>query len=228
MVVGGPHISTCYDTFRSWHGDLFDAAIIGEGEVSLCTLIESLKAGQSEALIPGVCYAAGKSSGLTGSMVDIRKLPFPDRAAFFEIYDEAERALAEENYARVFYSHLPGFENGHARVVASRGCYNHCTFCSPGVYWRDPQSLKPCRRLRDPESILNEVESLLASGIQAIYFDDPTFPIKSDLRFLRSLKRKFRTGGFIFTGEHPYAAAKLMAASWIGCKNRIFLHLLWP
>lgn len=209
MVVGGPHISTCYDTFRSWHGDLFDAAIIGEGEVSLCALIESLKAGQPKALIPGVCYAAGEPSNLTGSVVDIRKLPFPDRAAFFEIYDEAERALAMENYSRVFYSHLPGFENGHARVVASRGCYNHCTFCSPGVYWRDPQSLKPCRRLRDPESILDEVESLLASGIQAIYFDDPTFPIKSDLRFFTKFEAEIQNRGLHFHWGAPICSSEV-------------------
>lgn len=108
-----------------------------------------------------------------------------------------------------FYSHLPGFENGHARVVASRGCYNHCTFCSPGVYWRDPQSLKPCRRLRDPESILNEVESLLASGIQAIYFDDPTFPIKSDLRFFTKFEAEIQNRGLHFHWGAPICSSEV-------------------
>lgn len=209
MVVGGPHISTCYTTFQNWHRELFDAAVIGEGEISLCTLIEKLKIGQRGAHIPGVCYSYGDSMCLPGNIVDINKLPFPDREAFFEIYDESERVLAAENYTRVFYSHLPGFENGHVRIVASRGCYNHCIFCSPSVYWRDPQSLKPHRRVRDPISILDEIEMLISSGVQAVYFDDPTFPIKSDLKFFNTFEGEIQARGLHFSWGAPICSSEV-------------------
>lgn len=209
MIVGGPHISTCYNTFQSWHRELFDAAIIGEGEITLCSLIESLKTGRRGARIPGVCYSHEELTYLPGDIVDINKLPFPDREAFFAIYDESERVLAAEHYTRVFYSHLPGFENGHARVVASRGCYNHCIFCSPGVYWRDPRSLKPHRRVRDAVSVLEEIEMLIASGVQAVYFDDPTFPIKSDLKFFNTFEKEIRARGLHFHWGAPICSSEV-------------------
>lgn len=189
-VVGGPHISVCYKSFWKWHRDLFDAAIIGEGEIALCTLIDNVRRGVIDKTIPGVFYTNTPEIYTPGKMVEIDHIPFPDRNAFFEIYDENEILLAKENYQRVFYSHLPGFENGHARVVASRGCYNNCTFCSPGMYWRNPQNNIPCRRIRNAKSVVDEIEALVACGIGAIYFDDPTFPIKSDIAFFSIFERE--------------------------------------
>ena len=190
MVVGGPHISTCYNTFREWHKDLFDAAIIGEGENSLCELIDNVKQGKLFESIPGILYSKYCSELIKGKMVEIDTIPFPDRQAFFHIYNYEEKKVAEESYQRVFYSSLPGFENGHARIVASRGCYNNCTFCSPGMYWRNPETNKPCRRIRKAKYIVDEIETLLIGGVGAIYFDDPTFPIKSDLNFFNELEKE--------------------------------------
>lgn len=192
MIVGGPHISTCFECFKNKHSDLFEAAIIGEGEDIICELINKLKSGLKKPAIPGVMYSDEDNIYIPGKMVEINSLPFPDRDAFFKIYDENEINKACENYSRVFYSHLPGFENGHARIVASRGCYNNCTFCSPGLYWKDPQTNRPCRRVRTAESIVDEIEMLAARGVNAIYFDDPTFPIKSDLTFFKNLEREIK------------------------------------
>ncbi len=190
MVVGGPHISVCYRTFLDWHKDLFDAAIIGEGEDSLNELIKNLKNEEAHKVIPGVCYSDNPGGFVAGKMVNIDTIPFPDRSAFFQIYDEEEKRVVEENYQRVFYSHLPGFENGHTRVVATRGCYNNCTFCSPGIYWRNPENNRPCRRVRSAKSIVDEIELLVSEGVGAVYFDDPTFPIKSNLKFFNAFEHE--------------------------------------
>ena len=209
MTVGGPHISVCYETFVKLHRDLFDAAIIGEGEDSLCELIESIKNGNTNTKVPGVCYANDHGSYVQGKMVNIENLAFPDRKAFFDIYSGDELKLAEENYKRVFYSHLPGFENGHARVVASRGCYNNCTFCSPGIYWKNPENNRPCRRIRSAKSIVDEIELLLSEGIGAIYFDDPTFPIKSDMNFFEALEREILTRKLKFYWGAPICSNEI-------------------
>lgn len=210
MIVGGPHISTCYSTFQSWHKDLYDAAIIGEGEVALCSLIENLKQGQQHTPIQGVCYSAMPMAYTPSKMVNIKQLPFPDRSVFFEIYSPDEKALAKENYNRVFYANIPGFENHHhARVVASRGCYNSCTFCSPAVYWRNPENLKPCRRIRKASSIVAEVEQLLKTGVQAIFFDDPTFPIKSDMKFFSEFEQEVLNKGLDFHWGAPICSNEI-------------------
>lgn len=209
VSVGGPHISVCYKTFFKLHRDLFDAAIIGEGEIALCELIENLKCDDMDSAIPGVCYSNSFEKYIPGKMVEIDMIPFPDRKAFFSIYNDEEIQLAEENYRRVFYSHLPGFENGHARVVASRGCYNNCTFCSPGIYWRNPENNRPCRRVRSAKNIVDEIELLLSQGIGAIYFDDPTFPIKSDMAFFNALEKEILTRDLKFFWGAPICSNEI-------------------
>lgn len=209
MVVGGPHISACSEQFRRWHRDLFDAAIVGEGEDAICDLLKSVCQGERKTPIPGIIYSSNELSVIPRKMVDINCLEFPDREAFFAIYNTKERAIAEENYTRVFYSHLPGFENGHARIVASRGCYNNCTFCSPGMYWRDQVSGKPCRRIRSAKSIADEIELLIHDGVGAIYFDDPTFPIKSDKKFFDELGKEILDRQLVFNWGAPICSSEV-------------------
>lgn len=209
MIVGGPHISTCAEQFRIWHRELFDAAIIGEGEDAICELLQRLDDGKKNAPIPGIIYSSNDERVIPRGMVDINSLDFPDRAAFFAIYKFDELALAKENYTRVFYSHLPGFENGHARIIASRGCYNNCTFCSPGMYWRDQLSGKPCRRIRAAKNIVDEIEMLINSGVGAIYFDDPTFPIKSDKAFFDDLEREILERKLVFNWGAPICSSEV-------------------
>lgn len=209
MVVGGPHISTCYYTFREWHKDLFDAAIIGEGEAALCALVSNLKRGKVNSVIPGVCYSNSERIFMPQKMLDINSIPFPDREAFFTVYSDAEKVLAKKNYERVFYSHLPGFENSHARVVASRGCFNGCAFCSPGLFWRDPETGRPFRRVRSPKSIADEIEGLLSKGIRSIYFDDPTFPIKSNFVFFREFEREILERNLHFNWGAPVCSSEI-------------------
>ena len=209
MIVGGPHISTCYESFKKLHSNLFDAAIIGEGENVICELINRLKSGVKKPMVPGVIYSDEETVYIPGEMVDINSLPFPDRDAFFEIYNMDEKIKAHENYSRVFYSHLPGFENGHARIVASRGCYNNCTFCSPGLYWKDPQTNRPCRRIRTAESIVDEIEMLIECGVNAVYFDDPTFPIKSDITFFEKLEKEIIDRGVKISWGAPICSNEI-------------------
>ena len=209
MTVGGPHISVCYKTFIDLHSDLFDAAIVGEGEDSLCELIENIKNGNMDKIIPGICYSNNHNHFIQRKIVDIEHIMFPDRKAFFSIYNDDEIEIAKENYKRVFYSHLPGFQKGHARIVGSRGCYNNCTFCSPGIYWKNPENNKPYRRVRSAKSIVNEIEMLLTDGISSIYFDDPTFPIKSNMIFFNNFEKEILTRNLNFFWGAPICSNEI-------------------
>ncbi|WP_022669287.1 B12-binding domain-containing radical SAM protein [Desulfospira joergensenii] len=60
---------------------------------------------------------------------------------------------------------------GTLSVLASRGCYNHCSFCpvpsfyNQGSLWRG----------RSPENIAREIQDLVDQGIKSFYFCDPNF-----------------------------------------------------
>ncbi|WP_051309942.1 B12-binding domain-containing radical SAM protein [Desulfogranum japonicum] len=60
---------------------------------------------------------------------------------------------------------------GTASILASRGCYNHCSFCpvpsfyNKGALWRG----------RSPENIVAEMQELIDHGITSFYFCDPNF-----------------------------------------------------
>lgn len=209
IVVGGPHISTSFKEFHKWHNNLFDAAIIGEGENSLLELCEWYVEGRKKnQRIKGVIFATSPNLYIPREMCDIDTLPFPDREGFYNSFNDEEKQLVIEHYNRGFYSKLPGFEKSHGRVVSSRGCNYACSFCSPSLYWRNPISKLPCRRMRDPQSIVLEIEELINQGIHAIYFDDPTFPILSEPKFftrfveeIKSRNLKFNWGAPICSDE---------------------------
>jgi radical SAM superfamily enzyme YgiQ (UPF0313 family) len=60
---------------------------------------------------------------------------------------------------------------GMVTILASRGCYNHCSFCpvpsfyNQGSLWRG----------RSPQNVADEMERLVARGITKFYFCDPNF-----------------------------------------------------
>lgn len=60
---------------------------------------------------------------------------------------------------------------GSVSILASRGCYNHCSFCpvpsfyNQGRLWRG----------RSPQNIAAEIEALVTQGATAFYFCDPNF-----------------------------------------------------
>lgn len=61
--------------------------------------------------------------------------------------------------------------NGSVSILASRGCYNHCSFCpvpsfyNQGKLWRG----------RSPHNIAQEIQQLKDQGATAFYFCDPNF-----------------------------------------------------
>ncbi len=62
-------------------------------------------------------------------------------------------------------------QEGRVSILASRGCYNHCSFCpvpsfyNQGSLWRG----------RSPESIFEEIKALHDQGVTQFYFSDANF-----------------------------------------------------
>ncbi len=198
IVVGGPHISTSWETLLKYHKNLFDIAVVGEGErtfVEICNRISSNNS--SEGTRGTILSCTEVANYKHRSLIrNLDSLPFPDREGFYKAFSVDIQHIIDENYNYVFYSHLPGFRGKkYARIVGSRGCDFSCKFCSPSILWKDPLTGKNCRRIRDPVKVVNEIEYLVEKGYQAFYFDDPTFPFLSKPNFYKRMLLEIKKKG---------------------------------
>ena len=124
-----------------------DYVVVGEPEETLVELNRGIKGG-TEAQVEGLALRVQGKATLAGIRPAIDppdRLPFPLRPSL----------ATEETIC----------------VLASRGCYNHCSFCliptlNEGRYfWRG----------RTPENVAAEISQLIPLGKKNFYFVDPNF-----------------------------------------------------
>lgn len=190
IIVGGPHITSSWKVFKDYHKNLFDIAIIGEGEKTLLEVCNRLFKERSLKGINGIILSTPSNNNFVANHLisKLDDLPFPDRDGFFKLYSGKELEIINDNYQDVFYTFLPGFRGKkYARIVGSRGCSFACDFCSPSILWKNNYTGKPVRRIRDPKRVVDEIEYLYCKNYRAFYFDDPTFPFKSKPEFYTTM-----------------------------------------
>jgi hypothetical protein len=152
-----------------------DSVAIGECENTLVELAGRLSKGQDWREVPGLAYRASGSVRTSGPRipdVTLDRFPFP---------------LREEEIG------------GTVSVLASRGCYNHCSFCPiPAFYGQGP-----LWRGRSPENVLEELTQLVDRGARDFYFVDPNFvgPGKRGKDRIRHLARLIQPLGITFGME---------------------------
>ncbi|MGB2905507.1 MAG: radical SAM protein [Candidatus Aminicenantaceae bacterium] len=159
-VLGGPHISmAAEDTMR--HIVDLDAAVVGEGEVTLRELAQAVGEGSDLSRVPGVWIrnTDGEAifTGIRNRIEHLDTLPYParhrvpmDRYNFFVKVPDG-RALKAQN------------------IMTSRGCPFSCYFCATPANWG--------RKMRghSPERVVNEIEHLVKEyGAEYIWFYDDT------------------------------------------------------
>ncbi len=126
--------------------DQVNSIAVGEFEHTLVELASSMKREKSLEVIEGLalksCLLDNKNRMRTPDK-------YPDNFAF------PKRSCIE----------------GTVNILASRGCYNHCSFCpvpsfyNQGSLWRG----------RSPKNVADEMEELVAQGVTRFYFCDPNF-----------------------------------------------------
>lgn len=129
------------------HVEAVDCIVVGEPERSLVELARTLQRGDA-APISGIAARAGgspKLSALRDPIDPLDDLPFPLRPS------------------------LDGEET--ASVLASRGCYNGCSFCLIPTL----DAGKAAWRGRSAANVAAEIEGLVERGKKDIYFVDPNF-----------------------------------------------------
>ena len=124
-----------------------DYVIVGEPEETMVDLARCIEAG-IEARVKGVALRSHGKASFPRMRVPIES---PDRLAFpLRPSLESEQTVS---------------------ILASRGCYNHCSFCLVPVLDKG----KTMWRGRSPENVAAEISELVSLGKKDFYFVDPNF-----------------------------------------------------
>ena len=153
-IVVGPHASTTPGTtLRKLDADV---AVLGECEETLVALAAERSAWPG---IPSIAYFAGESLQVQGgpAACDMAALP----ALRWDAGD-----LARHRHHHHRFDAAPGGPG--AEVEFSRGCPYHCTFCAKDNFRDD-------YRKRALPAVLDEIDALIAGGVEYLYFIDEIF-----------------------------------------------------
>ena len=126
--------------------DAVDSIAVGEFEHTLVELVTSIVSEKPLQAVPGL---ATRGKGGEVQLVSRVIENDPDHFCF------PKRPRAENT----------------ATVLASRGCYNCCSFCLVPTF----DSQRQGWRGRTPNNIYEEIETLAAQGVKDFYFADPNF-----------------------------------------------------
>ncbi len=175
LVVGGP-LPTLEP---AGYLDVFDVAVIGEGEPAMTEIVECHRKGASFSGLHGIAY---KEEGMVKytsprrHVEDLDSLPFPSRDLF-------DNEAYKRHYLRRFgYSISP--------LITSRGCPFSCDFCSRPVFGQSFRS-------RSASNVVDEVEEIVGLGYDRVWFADDCFTLNRE-RLLdvcdELVKRKIHVG----------------------------------
>lgn len=161
LALGGPHASLYPEhVFLKTHAQ---AVVIGEGEETLCDLLDAVEKGMDLADVKGIAYR--KENGTFGrtdprpQIANLDSIPFPYYEGF-------------KDFSLQHYEGFPGLPRPTAAVITSRGCVFNCTYCGSVNFWGRKW------RKRSAENVLDEIEHLVTNmGARSIYIFDDNFPV---------------------------------------------------
>ncbi len=148
VLLGGAHATALPE--EGLDRSRADAVVMGEGELTVFEIIKKFK---NKGTITQVDYSniEGFAYRNNGKIYfssprkfihDLNTVPFP-----------ARDLIKMTDYSGWFiHKQLP-----ETKMIMSRGCPYHCTFCADAVW----KSSKPWVRLRSPQNIVDEIESLM-------------------------------------------------------------------
>lgn len=157
-----------------------DCGIRGDGELALVALARALEGKGKLADVPGLIYRPGDGEELA-----------ENPPAWPEPLRVPTRRDVVDNAAYFRLGGQIGFET-------KRGCPRRCTYCA------DPLAKGHRARLRDPARVADEVEALLAQGVDVLHTCDCEF----------NLPR-----------EHALAVCREMTRRGLGAKVRWYAYL---
>jgi radical SAM superfamily enzyme YgiQ (UPF0313 family) len=181
VSVGGPYPiavqEKCLDA-----SPLIDAAVTGEGELTVVEMLERLSRGESLCGVEGVVYREGTrvvKNPPRPFITDLDAVPFPAR----ELLGDAGRYIPPP----ATYRRKPV-----AVIMTSRGCNRRCIYC-----FQMDKERRSGVRYRGIGNVVEEIELCLSQGYREIKFIDDTLAADHDRAM--ELCREIRTRKLDFT-----------------------------
>lgn len=178
VVMGGAHpTSLPRETLQASGADI---AVIGEGEETFYRIVKSISEGKDIcelAGLPGICVNIGGEYRLNPPdkfITPLEAIPFP-----------AWDLINIKEYTGWYMSK----QQPEATMFFSRGCPYNCSFCSNRVW----KSSTPVVRLRDPKSIVDEMEYLKNNfSVREIFDNSDEFNcnLEHALKICREIKKR--------------------------------------
>ena len=168
ILLGGPHPNMFSDYAIAMRG--VDAICTGDGEEAFVEMLQAIDSGKDLAGIRGVWFKDGSDIIKNEERPTPRSLdayPWPDR-----------RRIRYKDY------YLPAMKAPVvSTAITSRGCPHSCPFCL---------TYKRQYRIRNIESILDEVEHCISLGIGELMFIDDLFTPNSQwvLKFCDGIEKR--------------------------------------
>ena len=172
-IMGGPHVSFAVKETLEGH-PLVDLIILGEGERTLSELLPVIHDRQAWHAIPGLAFREGGRTVKTAPrplIEDLDSLPLP-----------ARHLLPMSRYQAL------GFP---VSIITSRGCPNRCIFC------QGRRMVGHKVRFRSTTLVVDEIEQILAYGIDRINIADDLFT--ANKKRVRAFCEEIRRRGLSFT-----------------------------
>lgn len=151
LIVAGGYLASLNSQQLLQACPELDFVVRGEGEAVASDVFGRIDRGEDWRSTPGVAFMADGQlvmNPVPPLIRDLDSIPFPARDALKSAPDGAT-----------------------ARIIASRGCYHNCSFCSVKTFYALSGSRVP--RFRSPENVVDEIESINAEmGISDFTFSD--------------------------------------------------------
>ena len=159
IIIGGPHVSSMGpETMEKFQ--VFDLAVVGEGEHPLVELLKALSAGEDLCNVPSLIYREGE---------DIRRTP---SSPINRVLDDLPMPAWDllPNFPQAYKPAIYDYSRGPvATIAASRGCPFHCKFC-------DTSTFGDKVRRYSPEVVFNMMKHLREEyGVRHVLFVDDLF-----------------------------------------------------
>ncbi len=158
VIFGGPHVYIYPQ--ETMQIPEVDYIVLGEGEVTFSSLLETLEENRDPSTVPGIGYRQNgefKQTSLVPLNTNLDNLPLP-----------ARHLVPSHRYYSVLAKETP-----ITTMMTSRGCPYQCIFC-------DRPHLGKSFRYRSPENVVNEMKVCEDMGIREIFIYDDTFTVRRD------------------------------------------------
>lgn len=150
-IIGGHHATFMYQEVMEQTGVSYVCR--GEGEEVFVQLLESLQRDEPYPLIEGIVFVKDGS-----------------------YYNDKEIAILDnlDDLPRITFDLVEAGSSFSPKIVSSRGCPYHCSFCSISAFYSGRY------RQRRVEDVIDDIKSYVSSGYDTFWFHDDNLTVDGE------------------------------------------------